>query len=135
MTEYNLCVQIGPDHQVALNEHGQLICLAHFVLDTEDGLSFKYIKDDNPYSFPPTDLNNNAVYPLRIYARQTAIKETLYTTFNSRPFGYLKHVHIEWDSNPSEKRTLHFVFVQQPHPELLDGLVALGAEVEVLGEA
>lgn len=136
MLHHDLCVQIGPHEHVALNEQGNLICLEHFRLNTDQNeLFFKYVKEDNPYSLPPDSLNHNDAYPLRIYARQQAIKESLFSTFKGRPFGCLQTVHIEWDMNPNEKRQLRFVFAQQPHPDLLEGLVALGAEVEVLGEA
>ena len=132
---YNLTLQIGPHENVIIDEGQYRPEVTHAYIElTPENCTVTLEPSENasperilPY---PRNINSNTDFPLRLYIDRRGDTSNL-VFFKGRPVGRLLQVGIRITP---EKRILTFRFATPQPKELVDGLVALGAEVDMPGE-
>lgn len=131
MESAQLSIQIGSERCALLFNGRELTNLTRFsLLASELGVHTVYACAGNFPEFgpAPTNAGSNSAFPLRIhvYPKLTDLSCTLL----SRPFGGITTLEVTVTPDKTRSR---FVFVRPIQRQLLDALVALGAEVEMPG--
>lgn len=132
---YDLTVLLGSSRISVVEPQGQacnlIKCTLNLTAKEETSL---LLYDGDPRYVPapqPQEIYNSEIFSLRIYVDRSQ-KMPCHVSFGSRPVGHLAELHV--DLTP-EKHIIQFRF-DKPQPDILvDGLVALGASVDMPGEA
>jgi hypothetical protein len=78
------------------------------------------------------EIYNSKIFPLRIYIDRSG-DSPAHVSFISRPVGCITKLHLDLNA-PPQKSIIQFCFAKHQPDALVDGLVALGASVDMPGE-
>lgn len=135
---YDLLVLIGASQTSVVEPQGQACNLRRFKLDLTADKPFNVQTDysDFPprYVLPPTqrEIYNNQVFPLHIYIDRSGFTPPR-VSFMARPVSHIAELHLNLVA-PPEKNSIQFRFMTHQPDILVEGLVALGASVDMPGE-
>lgn len=135
---HDLLVLIGPSRTAVVEPEGQACNLRQFKLDLTADKPFDIVTDyrDFPPRFvpPPSqrEIYNNQVFPLHIYIDRSGVTP-VHISLMSRPIGRILELHLDLVGPPG-KNTIQFLFATHQPDILVEGLVALGASVDMPGE-
>jgi hypothetical protein len=132
---HDLIVLLGSSRTSVVEPQGQAYNLRRFELTLNiEKIDVQYDYKNLPPEYGPApslrEMYSNEIFPLRIYIDRGGVSPA-HVSFMSRPVGDITELHLDLNL---EKNIIQFRFATHQPDVLVDGLVALGASVDMPGE-